>query len=238
MDEKVILQLISHSIRQVLRENGSGWNEVDEARICEQLADVAWTALIVGAREALSRGDSVVLEEFGRFDIVDGSWHFIAAESLQEAKAISMEPSAGHAFVALQSLDYLSIAARLAKYVPKQFRLRKNVDDRGETPEEKYLQAIFGESDEEQEFGEVLQRRALELANYFGAPNTEADNRSKAVKLELEKGRVSLSMKTMVPELQGRGLLSMKAIEPELERRESDSDLPLGTPDPDLPLGA
>lgn len=198
MDEKVILRLISHSVRQVLRENGSGWNEVDEARICEHLADVAWTALIVGAREALSRGDSVVLDEFGRFDIVDGSWHFIAAESLQEAKAISMKPSAGYAFLAQQALDSLSLAARLAKHVPKKFRVRQDVDDRAVTPEEKLLQAIFGESGEEQKFGEVLRQRALVLAKYFDASDAE----------EPELGR--------------------RAPDSDLPLRESDPGLPLG----------
>jgi cold shock CspA family protein len=163
MDEKAIQTLISHAVRQILRENGAGWNEIDESRISEQIADVAWTALIVGARESLAHSQPIVFEEFGRFDVVDGSWRFDAAESLQEARSLSLSPKEGNQFLAEQALYFLSRAFELARRVPADTPL---VESSGLSPEQKLVNAIFGER--EVLFGDVVHGRALRLMRSLG----------------------------------------------------------------------
>lgn len=157
MDEKAILSLISHAVRQILREYGAGWNDIDEARIGDHIADVAWTALIVGARELLARGQPVILEEFGRFEVVDGSWRFDAAESLQEAKSLSLSPNQGNHFLAEHALYFLSRATELARQVPADTR----VIERGVSDEHKNFYANFEQ--EEVLFGVVIRARARRL---------------------------------------------------------------------------
>ena len=161
MNEQVVLNLIAHAVRQVLRENGAGWEPSDEERIGAQIADIAWTALIVCARETLSRGETLVIEEFGRFEVVEGSWHFDAAESLQEAKSLSLPANEGNQFLAEKALYYLDLTTELVHRVPPDtpVTLRERM-----TPEEEIIDGflVFGHKKEEK-FADLVRERANAL---------------------------------------------------------------------------
>jgi hypothetical protein len=158
MNEKAILSLVAHAVRQVLRGYGASWPEKEEALIAEHIADVAWTALIVGAREALVRGEPLVIEEFGRLEFKGKSLRFDPADSLHEAAAASLPADEGSQLLAERTLYLLSTAAALARRVPAETYISA---DLVLSPEEKLIGGIFGGNveQEKKKFTEVVKEK-------------------------------------------------------------------------------
>jgi hypothetical protein len=202
MNEKAVLGLVAHAVRQVLREYGAAWNEKDEELVAEHIADIAWTALIVGAREALSRGEPVVLAEFGRFELKGNSWQFEAAESLQAAAAVSLPATKGNQLLAEKALYLLSTATEIARRVPPDTYV-------GLSPEEKLLQEIFSEEKIKRKFSDLIQEKLRALGVQF-------QSQSEFVS-DVSLGRVDPSIKPYkgsLPKI-GDGIVSLDYLGPE-----------------------
>lgn len=150
MNEEAIINLISHTARQILRENGAEWSERDEIRISEEIADAAWTALIVGARTILERGQPFILEGVGCFDVIEGKWQFDAAETLQNAKSLSLPLEGGQEFLANQVFYLLNKATQLISKVPADMACTKRT---GLSSEQEPFDSLFG--NETRTFGEI-----------------------------------------------------------------------------------
>lgn len=146
MDEKSVLNLISQSVRHILREYGAGWDERAEQEVSDRVADVAWNCLILGMREMFSEGRPAAFDELGRFQLADGKWEFEPADSILEAGALSMNHEEGNQLMAVHALYYISQATSLIKRIPDEVILPRV---RGElNPEESLKRAIFSDTDE------------------------------------------------------------------------------------------